>query len=195
MRDAALTSVREVRIARARRLGATVAIMLVHRREASELPSPADLQLLFAQLNARHFSGVVGGYRIIYNGRMTSVAGRICYRPPLIELSTPLLARHPHHLEATLLHEMVHAWLHQSGLPSGHGAAFKHKMREVGLPSIYHQLPVAGRRSRRRYLLCCPRCKMELLRRRRPGFRVSCARCSPRRFSARVEMIVQELSS
>ena len=157
------------------------------------LPSPADLQLLYATLNVQHFGGVLRAYRIVYNGRLTSVAGRIGYRPPVIELSAPLLAAYPAHLKATLLHEMVHAWLKQHGLPSGHGLAFKHKMREVGLSSIYHHLPVSKRRSRKRYVFSCPRCKTELLRRRRPGCRVSCARCSPKRFNAHVEMVIREL--
>ncbi len=163
------------------------------RRVENELPSAADLQLLFAMLNVQHFGGVLRSYRIVYNPRLTSVAGRIGYRPPVIELSVPLLTAHPDHVQPTLLHEMVHAWLQQQGLPSGHGSPFKAKMLEVGLSSIYHHLPVHKRESRRRYLLCCPRCKAQLLRRRRPGYRVSCARCSPKRFNAHVEMVVREL--
>lgn len=166
---------------------------MVVRRDADQLPSSADLQLLFAMLNAQHFGGVLRSYRIVYNARLTSVAGRIGYRPPVIELSVPLLRANRHHLNDTLLHEMVHAWLHQHGLPNGHGSHFKQKMREVGLSSIYHQLPVHKRRSHKRYLLCCPRCNAELLRRRKPGYRVSCARCSPKRFNAHVEMVVREL--
>lgn len=165
------------------------------RLDAGALPAAADLQLLYALLNVRHFGGVLRAYRIVYNPRLTSVAGRIGHRPPVIELSGPLLARHPEAIEPTLLHEMVHAWLDQHRLPNGHGAAFKRKMREVGLTSIYHFLPVHARRSQRRYLLSCPRCRAQLLRRRRPGYRVSCARCSPKRFNPRVEMVVTEIAS
>jgi predicted SprT family Zn-dependent metalloprotease len=161
--------------------------------DSAPLPSEGDLQLLFAQLNAVHFSGEVPAYRIAYNRRMTSVAGRITYRPPLIELSTPLLGAHPSSLVHTLLHEMVHAWLHARRQPSGHGVHFKRKMREVGLSSIYHSLPVPRRRSRARYRLSCPRCKTELIRRRRPGVPVSCARCSPARYDACVRMSVRRL--
>lgn len=167
--------------------------LLVDRREARELPSAADLQLLYAHLNVRFFGGTLRAYRIVYNGRLTSIAGRIGHRPPVIELSAPLLRVHPDHLEPTLLHEMVHAWLHLRGLPSGHGAEFKRKMREVGLGSIYHFLPVRRRRSRRRYVLSCPRCKVAFYRRRRPGYRVSCARCSPNRFNPNVEMLIQRV--
>src|SRR5215472_566899 len=63
-------------------------------REAtrSSLPAESDLQLLYAQLNLAHFGGELPSYRIAYNRRLTSVAGRITYRPPLIELSVPLLS-------------------------------------------------------------------------------------------------------
>jgi len=158
---------------------------------AQSLPSEVDLQLSFARLNQHHFGGELRAYRIAYNTRLTSVAGRIGHRPPTIELSVPLLSIHPHHLEPTLLHEMVHAWLHARGLPSGHGAAFKQKMRDVGLKSIYHAMPVPSRRSTARWVLVCPRCRVELLRRRRPGVPVSCARCSPKRYDWRVRMSVR----
>lgn len=164
------------------------------REAPAPLPSTAELQLLFARLNLEHFNGSLRAHRIEYNARLTTVSGRITYRPPLIELSSVLLEHHPHHISDTLLHEMVHAWLYQYGLPSGHGREFKEKMREVGLRSIYHDLPIARRRSRRRYVLECPRCKISVLRKCRPGGRVSCARCSPHGFDARVEMRVREIS-
>lgn len=159
------------------------------------LPAAAELQLIFARLNAQHFGGVLRAHRILYNRRLTSVAGRIAYRARTIELSAPVLGRHPDHLETTLLHEMVHAWLFEHGLPTGHGAHFRRKMREVGLSSIYHDLPVQRRRgSTRRYVLVCPRCGTRSLRLRRPSGRVSCARCCPRRFSARVELRVERIA-
>lgn len=168
---------------------------MVGLRELRELPSAADLQLLFARLNAAQFGGVLRSHQIVYNRRLSSVAGRIAYRARIIELSAPLLHEHPAHVEATLLHEMVHAWLHERGLPSGHGTHFKRKMREVGLSSIYHFLPVRSRRrSGRRYVLVCPRCRAHILRRRRPGYRVSCARCSPKRFSSHVELTVRRIA-
>jgi predicted SprT family Zn-dependent metalloprotease len=169
-------------------------ILAAARAIRSRLPSEGDLQLLFARLNATHFGGSLPAHRIAYNSRLTSVAGRITYGPPLIELSTRLLGPNPDALTATLLHEMVHAWLHAHRLPSGHGLHFKRKMREVGLSSIYHSLPVPRRRSRLRYRLTCPRCFVTLVRRRRPGVPVSCARCSPSRYDARVRMTVRRLA-
>ncbi len=159
------------------------------------LPSEGDVQLLFARMNFAHFGGEVPAYRIAYNSRLTSVVGRITYRPPLIELSIPLLRSRPADVAPTLLHEMVHAWLQARRLPSGHGTHFKRKMREVGLTSIYHSLPVRRRPSRLRYVLSCPGCKTELVRRRLPGMPVSCARCSLVRYDSRVRMIVRRLTS
>ena len=164
------------------------------RTVAEALPQESDLQLLFSQLNVLHFGGEVPAYRIAYNRRLSSVAGRITYRPRLIELSTRLLGAHPDTLAQTLLHEMVHAWLQARRMPSGHGIHFKRKMREVGLTSIYHSLPVKRRFSRSRYVLLCPRCRVELIRRRRPGVPVSCARCSPHRYDSRVRMSIRQLT-
>lgn len=157
------------------------------------LPAESDLQLLFARLNLMHFSGELPAYRIAYNRRLSSVAGRITYKPRLIELSTRLLGPSPGHVQPTLLHEMIHAWLHERRLPSGHGAHFKRKMREVGLSSIYHSLQ-AQHRTVWRYMLTCPRCRVEVRRRRRPATPVSCARCSPHRFDSRVRMHVQRIA-
>ncbi|MDQ2818732.1 MAG: SprT-like domain-containing protein [Candidatus Eremiobacteraeota bacterium] len=170
-----------------------MSIAAVAPQAASPLPSEGDLQLLFSRLNLVHFDGLLPGYRIVYNNRLTSVAGRIGYKPPVLELSSALLGAHPEHVAGTMLHEMVHAWLHLHKLPSGHGIEFKRKMVEVGIGSIYHSMPVFARRSRRRYALICPRCSVELMRRRRPGSAVSCARCSPARFDRRVQMIVREV--
>ncbi|HMD03598.1 MAG TPA: SprT-like domain-containing protein, partial [Candidatus Baltobacteraceae bacterium] len=104
------------------------------------MPAESDLQLLFAHLNNQHFGGEVPAHRIAYNARFSNVAGRITYKPPLIELSPKHFELHPEALRETLLHEMIHAWLFARGKDTGHGAAFKRKMRELGLTSIYHDL-------------------------------------------------------
>ncbi len=143
------------------------------------LPDVATLQLLFAQLNYAHFDGEVPAYRIAYNNRFTNVAGRVTYKPALIELSPKHLRGKPEALHETLLHEMIHAWLHARGERPGHTAAFKRKMRELGMSSIYHDLGRAAplRESPRRYILRCEKCAMEALRKRRPSSNVICAKC------------------
>jgi predicted SprT family Zn-dependent metalloprotease len=159
------------------------------------LPDVASLQLLFSQLNFHYFAGEIPGYRIAYNTRLRNVAGRITYKPPLIELSRKHFERRPDALRETLLHEMIHAWLHARKEDSGHGSAFKKKMRELGLTSIYHDLGTVPPRteSAKRYILRCDQCTLELLRKRLPPANVSCGRCSPRRFDARFPMRVYEV--
>jgi predicted SprT family Zn-dependent metalloprotease len=143
------------------------------------LPDVAELQLLFAQLNYMHFDGEIPAYRIAYNARFANLAGRITYKPPTIELSPKHLRGKPDELRETLLHEMIHAWLHAKGQNPGHTATFKKKMRDLGLRSIYHDLGTAKpfNESAKRYILRCEQCTMELLRKRKPPAHLMCARC------------------
>ncbi|MDQ2680054.1 MAG: SprT-like domain-containing protein [Candidatus Eremiobacteraeota bacterium] len=161
------------------------------------LPSETDLQLLFAELNYQHFNGEVPAHRIAYNARFSNSAGRISYsaRPPLIELSLKHMRRNPQAIRETLLHEMIHGWLFARNRDPGHGPAFKKKMREVGITSIYHDLGSARpvNESAKRYILRCERCAMELLRKRRPSAPTSCGRCSRRGFDARFPLSIFEV--
>jgi predicted SprT family Zn-dependent metalloprotease len=143
------------------------------------LPDVAELQLLFAQLNLLHFGGEIPAHRLAYNARFANLAGRITYKPPLIELSPKHLAGKPDELRETLLHEMIHAWLYARGENPGHTATFKKKMREIGLKSIYHDLGTARpiNESQRRYILRCEKCTMEVLRKKRPSPHLICAKC------------------
>lgn len=161
------------------------------------LPDIADLQLLFAQLNSEHFGGEIPAYRIAYNARFSNLAGRITYKPALIELSPKHFERNPAALRETLLHEMIHAWLFARGMNSGHTPAFKKKMRELGLHSVYHDLGTAlpRRESSKRFILRCDRCTLELLRKRRPPSPASCPRCSRRRFDSRYLMRTFEITA
>jgi predicted SprT family Zn-dependent metalloprotease len=159
------------------------------------LPDVTDLQLLFARLNNEYFAGELPTHRIAYNARFSNVAGRITYKPALIELSPKHFEAHPEALRDTLLHEMIHGWLFARGDNPGHTAHFKKKMRELGLSSIYHDLGSAGvrRESQKRFILRCDRCKLELLRKRRPPAAISCGRCSRRRYDARYPIRVLEI--
>jgi predicted SprT family Zn-dependent metalloprotease len=161
------------------------------------LPDVADLQLLFAHLNNEHFGGEIPAHRIAYNARFSNLAGRITYKPPLIELSPKHFERNPTALRETLLHEMIHAWLFARGQNPGHTPAFKKKMRELGLTSVYHDLGTAlpRKESSKRFILRCDRCTLELLRKRRPPAEASCPRCSRRRFDARYLLRVFEITA
>lgn len=164
-------------------------------KASAVLPDPSDLQLLFARLNSEHFGSEIPAHRIAYNARFSNLAGRITYKPPLIELSPKHFEKHPEALRETLLHEMIHAWLFARGEDAGHTARFKRKMRELGLSSIYHDLGSAQprRESARRFILRCDACTLELLRKRRPPRPVSCGRCSRRAFDPRYALRVLEI--
>jgi len=161
------------------------------------LPSETDLQLLFAELNNYYFNGEVPACGIRYNARFSNSAGRITYsaRPLLIELSPKHFHAHPEALRETLLHEMIHAWLFDRDGDTSHGGAFKRKMRDCGMASIYHDLGNVKplQESVRRYILRCEQCALELLRRRLPSAAMSCGRCSKRGFDPRFPLTVFEI--
>ncbi len=161
------------------------------------LPSETDLQLLFAELNNYHFNGEVPVCRIRYNPRFSNSAGRITYseRPLLIELSPKHFRQNAGALRETLLHEMIHAWLYDRSGDTGHGVAFRKKMRECGMNSIYHDLGNARpyNESAKRYILRCERCSLELLRRRVPASAMSCGRCSASGYDVRFPLTVIEV--
>ncbi|MHB1551799.1 MAG: SprT-like domain-containing protein [Vulcanimicrobiaceae bacterium] len=161
------------------------------------LPSETDLQLLFAELNNYFFNGEAPACRIRYNARFSNSAGRITYgaRPLLIELSPKHLREHPEALRETLLHEMIHAWLYDRKRDTGHGRAFKKKMRECGLTSVYHDLGSAKpfNESTKRYILRCEKCAMEILRKRRPAQPTSCGRCAKRGYDPRFPLAIYEI--
>lgn len=160
------------------------------------LPDEADLQLLFARLNLQFFEGRAPDCRIRYNERFANSAGRITYgTPPIIELSPKHFRKYPEALEATLLHEMVHAWCFALYRDTGHGARFKKKLRECGLTSIYHDLGSVRplNESSKRYILRCEHCGFEVLRKKRPGKPASCPRCNKRGFDARFPLAIYEI--
>lgn len=165
--------------------------------DRNALPPEPELQLLFARLNYQYFNGEVPDCRIAYNARFSNSAGRITYgsHPMAIELSPKHFKKYPQALEETLLHEMIHAWCFARFRDTGHGARFKKKLRECGLRSIYHDLgsvrPLSE--SSKRYILRCEHCSFEVLRRKRPGKPVSCARCNKRRFDARFPLTIYEI--
>jgi SprT-like family len=117
-----------------------------------ERPRPGDLRILhrLRQLhevfNLRYFGGVLGDIPIRISGRMRVRLGELSVdlrtgRPIEISLSRRHLARHPwDEVEHTMLHEMVHQWQAETGLPVDHGPLFRAKAREVGV------LPMARRR-------------------------------------------------
>lgn len=90
------------------------------------------------KLNAERFTGRLRAIDVRVSRRMRSRLGH--YAPPQhgapaeIAISQRHVKRHGFEQALqTLLHEMVHQWQDESGLPLGHGADFRRKARAVGI--------------------------------------------------------------
>ncbi len=110
-----------------------------------ERPRPGDLRILHRlgqaheRFNLEHFQGELGSLPIRLSGRMRTRLGELSVdlrtgRPLEIVISRRHVARHLwSEVEHTLLHEMVHQWQAETGLPVDHGPAFRHKALQVGV--------------------------------------------------------------
>jgi hypothetical protein len=91
------------------------------------------------RLNRLHFGGRLRDIPFRLSGRMRSRLGELAlderrHRPREIALSRRHLRRDPwEEVEHTLLHEMVHQWQAEEGLPVDHGPGFRKKAKEVGV--------------------------------------------------------------
>jgi SprT-like family protein len=121
------------------------------RAARTERPRPGDrltlrrLQEAHRELNLRHFGASLSSIPIRLSGRMSTRLGELVIdskdnQPKEIGISRRHVARHPwSEVQHTLLHEMVHQWQGETGLPVDHGPTFRSKAREVGV------LPAAKR--------------------------------------------------
>jgi hypothetical protein len=121
-----------------------------------ERPRPGDLLLLHRlsqaheRFNGEHFDGALGSLPIRLSSRMRTRLGELSVdvrtgRPMEIAISRRHIARHAWaEVEHTLLHEMVHQWQAETGIPVDHGPTFRHKARQVGvLPGAKRSLGAA----------------------------------------------------
>lgn len=99
----------------------------------------ARLQELHAELNKRHFGGVLGAVRFVLSSRMRSRLGE--FRPvspahPIAEIGVS--RRHLRRdgwdgVADTVAHEMVHQWQAETGRRLGHGPEFRQRCLGLGL--------------------------------------------------------------
>jgi predicted SprT family Zn-dependent metalloprotease len=133
---------------------------------------------VFQQANERFFAGRLPRCRRIWNSRFRGLAGRIRCPERIIELSSA-------HFEqcgvaamgVVLVHEMIHLALHTDRLPMGHTVEFKRRSLSVGLPRIYHELPLPSRLVKRKkylYRCSCGQVVEAKIKFRQPR---ACARC------------------
>lgn len=129
------------------------------------LPVPAELERRVAAL-LQQWRVPETGVRVAWNRRLTTTAGRAFLRGARIELNPTLLARAPDQLPVVLAHEAAHIAAFRLFGPkvAAHGRHWRSLMRLAGHePSITHDIPVDGRRGRRRrsrylYLRVCEDC-------------------------------------
>lgn len=137
---------------------------------------------VFATANERCFRHRLPCCRRTWNSRFRRLAGRIDCRDRHIELSSA-------HFEAcgagalavVLVHELIHLSLFVDRRPYGHTAEFKARSQRIGLPGIYHDLPLPDRIQRRRRIHLY-RCRCGKLIESRVRFRSprACADCCQR---------------
>ncbi|HYF39356.1 MAG TPA: SprT-like domain-containing protein [Gemmatimonadales bacterium] len=118
---------------------------VVERPRRPERARPGDVRLLHRlealhrELNQRHFDGSLPEIPIRLSSRMKRRLGELAVdnktgKAAEIALSRRHINRHSwSEVEHTLLHEMVHQWQAESGLPVDHRAGFRRKAREVGV--------------------------------------------------------------
>lgn len=169
---------------------------LLEEATLREMTSEATLQALYSELNALYFENMLPPCRILWSRRLTRAAGNIEVRRRVIKLSVPLLIESFHNdslftpqfvicgvscdsrdsaLREILKHEMIHLWLHEQNLPSGHTAEFRAKARALGQPKTRHGIALPP--PRRGWLYSCGYCGHEFTRRRRYGRPVACGPC------------------
>lgn len=129
------------------------------RRQASSRPDDQwmveELERWHRRYNARHFGGALKPVAIRVSRRMKSRLGH--YTVAIPRTSRAEIAIGHRHIvrngweEAlhTLLHEMVHQWQDELGLPIDHGPRFRQKARELGITASAYRT-VSSRRPRAR---------------------------------------------
>jgi hypothetical protein len=115
------------------------------RARPAERPRPGDLRILHdlaqahARLNVQHFEGKLAEIPFRLSGRMKTRLGEYSVNvrtgeSVAITISRSHVRNEPwEEVEHTLLHEMVHQWQVESGLPLDHGPQFRRKARAVGI--------------------------------------------------------------
>ena len=120
-----------------------VPIRAATRRPAAQhpddAPAAARLSTLHAQLNLEHFGGTLAYLEIQVSRRLARRLGHYAPRAQNGGLGEIVISRRHVRRDGwpeathTLLHEMVHQWQDETGLPVDHGPHFRAKCRAVGI--------------------------------------------------------------
>jgi hypothetical protein len=130
---------------------------LVPRARPSDIPLMEELARRHDHYNAMLFGGQLSRIPIRISGRMRRRLGQYVApcesgRPAEITISRRHIRRHGwEETLHTLLHEMVHQWQAENGMPIDHGPEFRQKALEVGIDATARRVvrvdsaPVAKR--------------------------------------------------
>ena len=138
---------RRLERSRARRelLGFPVAAFFPPGPPPRERPQPGDVRLLerlgrlWGELNRQYFQARLGPVPIRLSGRMRTRLGELVLEESSGRAREMVLSRRHVRRDGwvevrrTLLHEMVHQWQAENGLPVDHGRTFRRKALEVGV--------------------------------------------------------------
>jgi predicted SprT family Zn-dependent metalloprotease len=119
-------------------------------------------------------------YRVVFNGHLRRLTGRITYGQRLIEIS-----RYHYSVYgmadavATLEHELLHLYLHELGRPSGHTNEFKRLAAQKHIRVFHANDYPKNRLTSYRYLYECPSCQrlVSRVRRMRDVHGLACGTC------------------
>lgn len=131
----------------AQRIILAAAVVSPAASRLSERTHPDDalmvdrLRALHAQLNAERFAGALRTVPIRVSRRMKSRLGHYVPASQSVPVEIVISRRHIRRdgwddATDTLLHEMVHQWQDESGLPVDHRGEFKRKARDVGAAPV-----------------------------------------------------------
>jgi SprT-like family protein len=108
------------------------------RERADEAAIITQLQMAHADYNIALFDGELGGIKMRISRRMKNRLGHYMVagggQPAEIAMSLRHVERDPwDDVLHTLVHEMVHQWQDQNGMPLDHGQTFRAKAMEIGI--------------------------------------------------------------
>lgn len=151
------------------------------------------------ELSLRFPAGSLPKHRVEFSTRVTTSWALIYFRRHLIRLSPYVFLldkedltteTHWKELDATLRHEMAHAFLYYWTGEKGHTPAFGDVMRHLGM-SPNGSCDIGPPNPTFRYVYGCGECGNEWTRRRRLTGNWSCGDCAPGVYDARYAMTLQ----
>jgi len=123
-----------------------------HRPQEDDHALLSRLRVLHNSLNTRHFDGTLTRIPIRLSSRMKTRLGEVVLDRSDRAIEIAISRRHIRRdgwkeVEHTLLHEMVHQWQAETGLPVDHGSAFRTKALALGIEPRANRLLDRDRRS------------------------------------------------